>query len=1141
MSPASSELARMAEGTVSILFTDVEGSTALRSQRGDDAAQRILQDIEALVREEVRRSGGREVKALGDGLMVAFASARKAILCAAAVQRAIASQAHRRRGANARVRIGINSGEVVEVENDLQGAAVNAAARIMAKAEGGQILVSSVVRELAGAVPEVTYVNRGRHRLKGFPESWQLFEVRLTESVFSEPLPESPYPLFGRDAEMTELIAWIDRASRGEATPALIEGEPGIGKTRLMEEVMTRAADEGFAVFRGACDDFAQTRAFGPLIDALALVPGSPDPDRAEIGDLLARDLHTDSQAEEAATGPDLGYRVTELLVGLIERLAGRQPVMLAIDDLQWADLASLRALRSLPRRSAHLPFALVETARPLPRPPDLARMLDVMASDGAPMMVLGPLPPEAGSRLGAEIIGAALGTSILEQLEGTGGNPLYLLELVKALQDEGSIEVTGERAEARATSLPPGLRLTILRRLSFLPEASLETLQPASILGSRFTLADLSVVTGRPAVELLPALQPAILAGVVGEAGEHLRFRHDLIREAVYEDLPAAVRKGLHAEAGRRLAAAGAPVGQVAEQMALGASPGDLEAAKWLQEAAREAVFFSPSLAIDLYQRALGLLPPSHPGRDELIAGMIMPMEWAGRAMEAAVLVREALRRGPAPEVEYVLRRGLAYSMLAQGRNADSLAEYEVVMKLSPVGVLGSSAEGSHAIDLANSAMARLGIGDLAGARPEADEALALAQAAGDDYATSLARLPRLLLSWAAGLPAEARNEADELMRLCNSSPSAHFANFWAHLFAAMTLIDGDQFDEAEQALQDGLRLVEEQGRGSQVPLYHLYLGFRRLLSGDWDDASVDLNAALGLIEAEQGRYVQLTHGLRAKIAIHRGDLAGAATDLEKADDDVVATGPQSGTDVAMIARALLMDAEGDTQNAFAVMETVWDVLSPLRYVLGFWQWKATELVRLALAVGDRERAQAVTQDAERIAKNAGGVPSADATALRCRGLLEGDTGILLRAVEAYRRSPRVFDGAQACEDAALALAGAGQKAEAKALFVEAIDVYDRVGATRDAARAAAAMRAAGIRRGAVGARKRPTSGWDSLTGTELRIIERVTQGLTNRQIAKQLFISPYTVEAHLRHIFTKLGAASRAEVAAEAGRRAS
>ncbi len=223
--------------------------------------------------------------------------------------------------------------------------------------------------------------------------------------------------------------------------------------------------------------------------------------------------------------------------------------------------------------------------------------------------MTLRGLDRDAVSGVAAELAGGHPGPGLLAQVQRAMGNPLFIGELIGSLRDEGVLDVVDGQAEVADGGVAPTLRLTILRRLSVLSDETLDVLRLASILGRSFTVANLSVVVRRSVLELLPALDEAVSAGVLGEAGDHLAFRHDLIREAVYEDLPLAVRKGLHRDAGRALADAAAPLSAVAAQLVLGASAGDREAAAWLRRAGQEAALRSPGVAVELLERALALL----------------------------------------------------------------------------------------------------------------------------------------------------------------------------------------------------------------------------------------------------------------------------------------------------------------------------------------------------------------------------------------------------------------------------------------------------------------------------------------------------------------------------------------------------
>ena len=194
------------EGTVTVLFTDLEGSTDLATRRGDEAAQEVLRAQRQLVRRQVESHSGHEVKSTGDGFMVAFTSARRALACAVEIQRAL--EEHNRRqlpDQQLRVRIGLNTGEAIREESDLFGAAVNAAARVAAKAKGGQILVSELVKDLVGLDIDVPLADRGRFRLKGFPERWRLFEVLWQPETLAMPALVERTPFVGRDEEWAEL------------------------------------------------------------------------------------------------------------------------------------------------------------------------------------------------------------------------------------------------------------------------------------------------------------------------------------------------------------------------------------------------------------------------------------------------------------------------------------------------------------------------------------------------------------------------------------------------------------------------------------------------------------------------------------------------------------------------------------------------------------------------------------------------------------------------------------------------------------------------------------------------------------------------------------------------------------------------
>src|SRR3990172_9106344 len=286
-------LEKLPEGTVTLLFTDVEKSTDLRTSRGDETAHALLQTQGELVRAQIGEHGGHEVKSMGDGFMVASASARSAVGCAVGIQRRLDEDNRARPPEdNVHVRIGLNTGEVVKQDGDLFGEAVNAAARIMAKATGGQILVSETVRAVLGHGGDAELVDRGRFRLKGFPERWRLFEVlwrsKEEPAAAVAPVLAERTPFVGREEERAELRRLMEQAIAGRGSIVLIRGEPGVGKTRLAQELVLEARARGMVDRTGRCYEMEGAPPYIPYIEMIQQairLGGDPAAFRAALGE----------------------------------------------------------------------------------------------------------------------------------------------------------------------------------------------------------------------------------------------------------------------------------------------------------------------------------------------------------------------------------------------------------------------------------------------------------------------------------------------------------------------------------------------------------------------------------------------------------------------------------------------------------------------------------------------------------------------------------------------------------------------------------------------------------------------------------------------------------------------------------------
>jgi len=958
-----------------------------------------------------------------------------------------------------------------------------------------------------------------------------------------DPAVASATLLRGRGPELEALNEVLDRVAAGQPAMALIEGEAGIGKTRLLQCVLEDALARDMQVARGRAEELEQNRPFGLVAAAFGCVRSSADPHRAAIADLLARPVG-DGDPITVTSDPGLLFRVVDAFTDLAEALALAGPLVIGVDDLQWADSSSLLTLGAIVRRMPGLPVALVGCLRPLPHSTDLDRLIGrLLETVGARRIWLAPLAAAAVHDLVADAVAAKPGPALLAEAAGAGGNPLFVIELVGALMQEGTVQVTAGQAEVSHTTLPPTLRLTVLRRLSFLSEGTVQALRTASILGSCFSLTDLVTVTGGSAHELSMALAEAVQAAVVADDGLRLRFRHDMIRDAIYADMPGSLRLGLHREAGLRLAAAGASALQVAEHLARGARPGDAEAIRWLTQAAREAAATSPDAAARLLARAADLMSPADPGRDRLLVQQVGSLVWAGRLAAAEAVCRELLGRDHDPSVTVEARICLGHALVADGRAGEAVPELERAV--------GSAAPGSaeHAIARALESFARMSLGELDGAWSAAAEAQSAGLSARGDQDVSAAMTPLVLAAQlhtsvavtSLALVAQLRGElssalqiADDAVRHTDRSPGSRGQShpvLWAR---GMILIELDRLDEARSTLQASMRRAEGLGAQLHVPRVHVYLALERFTAGDWDDALAEVQAGLELAGEVGETYASVSGRIvRSLILLHRNDLPGAREAADAAEAELAGTGPRYRSHWAQWARALVLDAYGQTREAYAVLARCWDRCVRLGLAAEY-RVLGPDLIRLALANGDPERAQGAAAAVAGLAER-NEIPSVVGAALRCRGLADDDAETLAAAVQAYQPGNRPLELAGACEDAGAALARQGHPDRARPLLEQALTIYEQLDAGRDLARCEAVLREAGLRRGRRGPRRRPQSGWLSLTPAEQAVATLVADGLSNPQIGDRLYISRRTVQAHLAHVFAKLDIASRAQLAAQ------
>ncbi|HSH59608.1 MAG TPA: LuxR C-terminal-related transcriptional regulator [Acidimicrobiales bacterium] len=734
---------------------------------------------------------------------------------------------------------------------------------------------------------------------------------------------------------------------------------------------------------------------------------------------------------------------------------------------------------------------------------------------------------------LATACIGAPPGQRLRRQLQRGHGNPFYVLELVQALAGADDLAIVGGEAEVTGHGLPPNLRSVLLRRLSYLPVETLEILTVAAVLGSGFDVAQLALVTRRPVMELMGVLDEALRAGILAESGTRLTFRHDLIREALYTDLALPIRTGLHLDVARALAEAGAPAIQVAEHFALGARPGDTNAVSWLHEAARGEQSRAPAVAAELLTRAREIAGPHHPAADALSADLVLALSWSGRLAEAEAEALEVLAHSPDPAVESVVRFGLITALFAQGKIPEAQRQAQAALAHSTL------AGWARARLNAQAAFGPIFMGDLLGGMAAADAALAQAEESGDELAACIALCALCAVALVEGRLHEGVAHALAAVERAEHSPTRSASTWHSNVFLGWALDACERPAEAEEALRRGRRLAEELGWGYQLPVYQWVLVWGRFVTGQWDDAIAEAQAGLVLADEVGARIgVVAVHAMLAMIALHRNDLRQARRAVEIGEAELARSGPQPLVEWVASSRAAVEEAGGDTDAALAALSGAWDACTG-RGVVAEHPRLGPDLVRLLVATGQREHAGAVVAQVEDVAPRMD-TRSARAAALRCRGLLDADHDLLCEAVCVLRGSPRPLERATACEEAAGALRDVAETMKSTELLEEALGIYEELGAIRDIARVEAALRSLGRRPSRRGWRQRQAkAGWDALTRTELEVVTLAGEGLTNREVAERLYISPRTVETHMTHVFAKLGLSSRVDLRAEVARR--
>ncbi len=543
-----------------VVFTDLVDSTVIRVSLGEQRADQLRRDHDAALERVAERHGGRVVKSTGDGVMVTFASASDAVEAAVGMQQAVHDlHLDWPDVASLAIRVGISVGEVSVEDEDCFGTPVVEAARLEASAGGGEILCADSVRALAGARTTASFTSVGEVVLKGLPSplaAWRVewepapgHGVPFPASLFSSRLAE----FVDRTSEMQVLSDAAGEAAQGRRTSVLVSGEPGQGKTWLVATAATREHANGAIVLAGSCDPMGDVP-YEPFVECLGQWAASTPAE--EIRQVLGADLPTLAPlvpgiaAHVDVTGVGRGAigddpaTVFEAVRAALDGLAARAPVLVVLDDLHWADAATVRLLGHLVRAPGPARLLLVGIFRDTEvagRP--VEELLRAVAGrDDVRRIRLGGLDEAAVAELlGAADLPVTLASALFRE---TDGNALFVREVRLRLAELPDV---ADHTDLSTIGVPEGVRQVIRQRLAQLDPRSAEVLVTAAVVGPAFELAILAAAT-EPGTDVLGILEEAATARLVDEqdAGR-FRFSHALVRDAILDDVLVSRRAHIH------------------------------------------------------------------------------------------------------------------------------------------------------------------------------------------------------------------------------------------------------------------------------------------------------------------------------------------------------------------------------------------------------------------------------------------------------------------------------------------------------------------------------------------------------------------------------------------------------------------
>jgi DNA-binding NarL/FixJ family response regulator len=945
----------------------------------------------------------------------------------------------------------------------------------------------------------------------------------------------------GRTAELDALDAALTALEDGTPRAVEVVGPAGIGKSRLLAELGSRAARRGHVVLGGSGAELEQDLPYWVFVDALDDHVAGLDPrrldrldgaTRSELGQLLP------SLADSAAASPTAmheRYRTHRAARALLERLAIPKPLVLLLDDFHWADPASTDLLSALLHRPPAAGVLIALTARPRQLPTRLATALERAHRAGVLARV--ELPPLTRDET-RELVGEH--AELL--YDETGGNPFYLEQLARLPAETLGAAVGGEVSLA-GVQVPPMVAAALTEELSLLPEPGRRVLDGASVAGDPFEVDLAAAAADLSEVDVLDAIDDLARLELVRETDmpRRFRFRHPIVRRAVYETTREGWRIRAHERVAAALAQRGGSASARAHHVARSARHGDAAAVAVLREAGQEARSQAPATSARWLAAALRVLPDAARAHErvELLLPMAQALAAAGQFGKSHETLLEILDILPSDQVA---ERVEVSAWCARVEHLLGLHEQAHDRLIASLNGLADevSAEGlSLLIELSQDGSHRM---DYKSMKGWAERVVTVAEQMQDPLlqTVGLAAAARGLTF--AGFPSEARPLRDRAAQVIDGLSDAELAG---RLDAIVHLAGAELyqhlFEEASAHAQRALAVGRATGQHQLFPVLFAILGITWMFRGYLQPALDPLegNVEAARLSGNAQAICWSLYGL-SQVALASGEIERGMSAAQEAVDVGDDGKPSHHVAYAALVLAQAHLLTGRPDRGVGLLERA-SGGPDIPLVADSWRAYFLELrTRCRLALGDRDAAQLAAALADESA-NQLGLPLPRAWADRAAAAVAFDAGDARAAADLAVRSALVAESAGTPIEAALsrtlagrALAAAGDRERAKHELELAATSLDTVGAERYRDAAERELRQLGHhihRRSQPGATE--GMGVDALTQRELEIARRIVDRRTNREIAEELFLSPKTIETHIRNIFGKLGADSRVEVA--------